>query len=1002
MKNLSEIKPRNLDDLFSIYNNSSKVDRLKIFKQKDLNLPKSEISSYLSPSSSNHSVLPSLTKNSSNKNNCYLSPKYSLPLSPPNLPGLLGKYQQKFSKVKSNSISNIFNIKYLKFPKGKGLSFSQIKNKILYEIKNYPRIINKNDQFNQKLYNHLLYLDNIVNNFSSINSYQSAEYIINKMKYKKSLIPPPKCVCHNIFLQLFLDHVSNQIEIRNRSNQLITIENVYNFIKGEVKDLKQTVEKSKKVFFDNFPQEKKRSISMNNKDIDDNENDNDNKTQYKDEYPIKVFYGLKKNPKLKIKTNFVQNKKIFQHFKKNSDCYVSDAKKARIFGQLLFSNDKIEKENDETNCNSGRYVDKNTSIILENQDDVKETISLIRPNKTTLSNIKKEDNIKDNNVNAEINSLSLEKKESIDYNNYSVITHNNKFTQANVKETSKRDMKLTLNKKVPSNISYDFKKSFLKEEIKNTKKTVLSTFKESEYKSDESEEISQIKDNYYILEDDIINNSKGVENPKADKLFNNQIILEAIHGDSKENFSLNNTNKETLENQINILPSIEKKENKSNQTEKPKDLEINQTNPKKIVHQTLIKETKPPKKKEEKTNQKKTKTINKKGKKIQSNDKVKKMRQISKSVCFPEKINKMIPFIENHQNEAKQNTAQSVASNSFVVEENNSTISNQDVIQKEGKVESDKDQSNKMIKDDKIDKEQSISKTESSIKNELSNSSFEDNSIDKKISAKTFEELKEFKGEITDEYLKSNLPLNSEIFIYWMKKQNEGSATHNDAPKIYKKYNYSYEKGILKISQIIYKDKEIQEKPITSFPPEFLKWMKEIISMNQSIMMPTESSKNSNTDKEHPKIKLKIKSKFERKIRNPQLYMKNLNLKKIKKNDKIINHEKTNIKENNTPTSGLTTTKSDRLVKFFKQIQELKELSPEEYAQKVTKLVDARLDEIDITSINRQEARINGFKSELINYKNKKEKYKKQLLNKYFFNDPITFNSSSPNNESNN
>ena len=403
---------------------------------------------------------------------------------------------------------------------------------------------------------------------------------------------------------------------------------------------------------------------------------------------------------------------------------------------------------------------------------------------------------------------------------------------------------------------------------------------------------------------------------------------------------------------------------------------------------------------EGKTNKKITKTSNKKEKKIPSNVKVKKMRQISKSVCFPEKINKMIPFIENHQNESKHNTAQSVASNSFILEENNSTISNQDVIQKEGKVESDKDQSNKMIKDEKINKEQSISKTESSFKNELSNSSFEENSIDKKISAKTFEELKEFKGEITDEYLNSNLPLNSEIFIYWMKKQNEGSATHNDEPKIYKKYNYSYEKGILIISQIIYKDKEIKEKPVTSFPPEFLKWMKDIISMNQSIMMPTESSKNSNTDKEHPKIKLKIKSKFERKIRNPQLYMKNLNLKKIKKDDKIINHEKT--KEKNTPTSGLTTTKSDRLVKFFKQVQELKKLSPEEYAQKVTKLVDARLDEIDITSINRKEARINEFKSELINYKNKKEKYKKQLFNKYIFNDPITFNSASPNNDSSN
>ena len=61
-------------------------------------------------------------------------------------------------------------------------SFTSSKsNDIIYEIKNYPKVINKNDQFNQKLYNHLLYLDNIVNNFSSTNSYQSAEYIINKM-----------------------------------------------------------------------------------------------------------------------------------------------------------------------------------------------------------------------------------------------------------------------------------------------------------------------------------------------------------------------------------------------------------------------------------------------------------------------------------------------------------------------------------------------------------------------------------------------------------------------------------------------------------------------------------------------------------------------------------------------------------------------------------------------------------------------------------------------------
>lgn len=901
MKNLSEIKPRNLDDLFSIYNNSSKVDRLKTFKQKKLNLPKSEICSYLSPSTSKHSVFPSLTKKNDIKNNCYLSPKYSLPLSPPNLPGLLGKYQKKNYKNKSNSLSNLFNIKYLKFPKRKDLSFSQIKNKILYEIKNYPRVINKNDQFNQKLYNHLLFLDNIVNNFSSTNSYQSAEYIINKIKYKKSLIPLPKCIRHNIFLQLFLDHISNQIEIRNSSNFLITIENVYNFIKGEVKDLKQTVEKSKKVFFDIFQDENKRSISMNNKKIEDNEEDKEK--QCKDDCPIKVFDGLKKNPKLKIKTGFVQNQKTFQHSKKNSDCYINETKKSRIFHQLLFSNDK-------TNC-KGKYVDKNTSIILENPDDIKQTISLISPNETTLSNIKQDDNTKDSKV-KELNSLSKEKKESVDYNNYSVITHNNKFTKVNVKDEAKRELKSKLNKKESSKIKCDF----MKEETKNNKKTVLSNFKESENKFDESEEISDIKEEYYIIEDDIANSIKGNEKPKRDKLFNNKLILEAIHRNSIENFSLNNnsSSKETFQNKISLFnqkpnESLPKKY----QTEKQKDFEAN----KNIVYNTSIKENKALKAKEKEKNQIIKKSTNKKEKKkeTQSNTKEKKMRQISKSACFPKKFNKLIVFTENQQYEAKQNTIQSFSSNSFIFEENNLNDSNQNGTQQETKIESNDDLiRSKTIKEQKINKKRSLSKIESSFKNKLTDSSVD--SIEKKVCEKTFEELKEFKEEKADEYLNTNLPWDNEFFIYWMKKQNEDNTKQSEGERVCKKYNYSYEKGILKVSQNIFKDKEkIQEKQITSFPPEFLQWMKNIILMNQSIKLHTESRKNDNIDKEHLTI--------------------NLNIEQEKKDDKVISHVKTNIREKGIQTSGLFTTKNDILVKLFNQVQGLKNVSPSEYVQKL-------------------------------------------------------------------
>ena len=83
---------------------------------------------------------------------------------------------------------------------------------------------------------------------------------------------------------------------------------------------------------------------------------------------------------------------------------------------------------------------------------------------------------------------------------------------------------------------------------------------------------------------------------------------------------------------------------------------------------------------------------------------------------------------------------------------------------------------------------------------------------------------------------------------------------------------------------------------------------------------------------------------------------------------------------------------SERLNQFLAKIENLRNLSPDEYTQQIMKLVDNRLEQLDYATSKKRENLINTFISDMKYYKDIKRNYKKELIHKYNFNDPIKFN----------
>ena len=130
--------------------------------------------------------------------------------------------------------------------------------------------------------------------------------------------------------------------------------------------------------------------------------------------------------------------------------------------------------------------------------------------------------------------------------------------------------------------------------------------------------------------------------------------------------------------------------------------------------------------------------------------------------------------------------------------------------------------------------------------------------------------------------------------------------------------------------------------------PEFIEWMKSIMSMEKSIIEQTESSKKS-YDNESPNVETRKFNRLRKRsvvsINNAKLNIKKLNIKEMSIIDgKLpkVKSEKAMISFNEELSDRAKS--SERLNQFLSKIENLRNLSPDEYTQQIMKLVDNRLE----------------------------------------------------------
>ena len=160
-----------------------------------------------------------------------------------NLPSIISspitnKYLTDFHKLKlNNPVKNVSNVNYLYFPNN-----IQKKNyNDLTLLKFFNSDLSRNvKEFNQELFNQLIYLDSLAKRIGKKERNLISDYIKNKIKVKNCTIIPPECV-HNKFVKLLLLNINNYIENKLKRSGNITNEYINNLLKSQIDNLKYKI-----------------------------------------------------------------------------------------------------------------------------------------------------------------------------------------------------------------------------------------------------------------------------------------------------------------------------------------------------------------------------------------------------------------------------------------------------------------------------------------------------------------------------------------------------------------------------------------------------------------------------------------------------------------------------------------------------------------------------------------------------------------------------------------
>ena len=395
MKNLYAINPNDVDFLIGNYN--KKINRnpiliykedlfpkinyrqtLKTFKKKQINIPMLMNNTFLE-------------KNKTRFNSNFTESSIKIDKNAKN-------------KKKYNPKDYLLSIKYFKFLKQEDLkednyferiycseSDSDDGNYMIEKLRAKKKFKEQieNVDFDRQL-KFLMELDNIPKYILQLNAEKIVHSIENKKKYKTER---QDLVIHNIYLDWIICKIFHQVEIRNKHNEKVSVQNVLNLLEKEITKTQNRIIK--------FIEEKKKLNEIKNQNLKKQTSLNSKDTQYDNEYNFfnkkdKSDYinYMRLNKKYKLNNKLIEN---LENSNENKDekgkiekLILEKLIKKKSQGRGGFLNktsfeysslDKSDYSNNFNILNANKFLKKNKNNIDDKESLLSTFNSLLFPSK---------------------------------------------------------------------------------------------------------------------------------------------------------------------------------------------------------------------------------------------------------------------------------------------------------------------------------------------------------------------------------------------------------------------------------------------------------------------------------------------------------------------------------------------------------------------------------------------------------------------------------------------
>ena len=589
MKNLYAINPNDVDFLIGNYN--KKINRnpiliykedlfpkinyrqtLKTFKKKQINIPMLMNNTFLE-------------KNKTRFNSNFIESSIIIDKNAKN-------------KKKYNPKDYLLSIKYFKFLKQEDLkednyferiycseSDSDDGNYMIEKLRAKKKFKEQieNVDFDRQL-KFLMELDNIPKYILQLNAEKIVHSIENKKKYKTER---QDLVIHNIYLDWIICKIFHQVEIRNKHNEKVSVQNVLNLLEKEITKTQNRIIK--------YIEEKKKLNEIKNQNLKKQTSLNSKDTQYDNEYNFfnkkdKSDYinYMRLNKKYKLNNKLIEN---LENSNENKDekgkiekLILEKLIKKKSQGRGGFLNktsfeysslDKSDYSNNFNILNANKFLKKNKNNIDDKESLLSTFNSLLFPSKNNRNSKR----LNDDWLSFQNSSILDETKRTTNTYNFktSYDENNKKFNSNNFYIVNDDEEDNYNDNKYDKKLSDIVRDKITFNDEKNEKKEIQFLSEDEKEKENKNE----IQNEDVLFGEKVIKRGKRKSKGKKGKKKKNNINNSENESDSgkikKIKLKKNQISKEEIENNNNE-ENINNINNENNEMKENDSNEINNNN----------------------------------------------------------------------------------------------------------------------------------------------------------------------------------------------------------------------------------------------------------------------------------------------------------------------------------------------------------------------------------------------------------------------------------------